>query len=62
MAYTKFKGIRNDQTYRGRFKGSTETHIPNEATRDRHDEMKWDSPQFCEVCFKRPCQCLVKGE
>lgn len=46
------------RVYHGRHKGSTETHIPNDKTREAHDSIEWDSPQLCEVCWEKPCGCL----
>lgn len=51
------RGIWNDQVSRGRNKGSTETRMPNNKTREVYDSMKWNSPQLCEVCWCKPCRC-----
>jgi ribosomal protein L37AE/L43A len=43
---------RRNRVYEGRFKGSTETHIPNDAVREHYDQMEWDSmePVKCDTC------------
>lgn len=33
------KGIKNDQVYRGRFKGSTRTHVPNNKFREEAERI-----------------------
>lgn len=51
------RGIKNEQVYRGRWKGQTDTHVPNKKTRKNHEEIEWNSPQLCEECFCKPCEC-----
>jgi ribosomal protein L37AE/L43A len=43
---------RKNRVYEGRFKGSTETHIPNDVMRENYDQMEWGSmePVTCDKC------------
>jgi len=43
---------KRNRVYEGRFKGSTDTHIPNDLMRERYDQMEWDSmiPITCPDC------------
>lgn len=42
----------SERTYEGRFKGSTETHMPNDKFREVYDTMKWDCFEevICRKC------------
>jgi len=47
------KGIKNDQVYRGRWKGKTDTHVPNALFRQRAEEMGLGGHEVrCEKCGK----------
>ena len=47
------RGIWNDQTYRGRWKGNTEQRIPNDKFRERAEEMGLGGHEVqCEKCGK----------
>lgn len=50
------------RVYHGRHKGSTEVHIPNKKVRTNYDEIEWESPQLCEVCWNKPCKCREKDD
>jgi hypothetical protein len=50
---TKFRGSRKHaRVYHGRDKGTTETHIPNDQTREGYDQVEWESsvPVKCDKC------------
>lgn len=51
------KGIYNEQPFRGRFKGNTEGRVTNKKVQANWDEVEWNTPQLCEVCMCRPCEC-----
>jgi len=42
------------RTYQGRFKGTTDTHLPNPEFRARYSDMNWESMVYyeCPVCNK----------
>ena len=40
-----------------RRKGNTDCHLPNQKMRSEWTKMLWDSPQFCEECWSKPCRC-----
>ena len=44
-----------NRTYQGRFKGSTDTHLPNDKSKKGHDAMNWPSyvVLHCEECGYR---------
>jgi hypothetical protein len=47
------KGKQSVRVYQGRFKGSTETHMPNDKFREQYDKMKKD----CGCPFGGKCVC-----
>ena len=42
----KFKGIRNEQPFRGRNKGDTDGRVTNDKIVENWDEMKWDEGKW----------------
>ena len=44
--------VMGNRVYEGRFKGSTDTHLPNKESKEGHEGTKWDSHErvVCPEC------------